>query len=279
MRLQKFAQISLIAGKSMLKVLLIISPLILCAIFALFVPFFSPYALGFGELVDSKLAPNVSHFFGTDLLGRDLFTQIAYALRVSLFVGFSSSLLAIIFAVIFVLIARCFFYSFFMRSLDAILAMPSLLIVLFFQSFLGGNLFVMSFVIALGHFAFIAKVLDSKLDSIMKSEFYLCAISLGSTKFRAFYNDLLPPCVNLLAILFVINIAHAISHEATISFFGLGVPLDSASLGGLLSEGARAILSGAWWLVIYPVIFLLALVLPLLGVASLLQDRFGVSID
>lgn len=277
MRLQKFAQISL-AGKSMLKVLLMLAPLILCALFALFVPFFSPYALGFGELADSKLAPNVSHFFGTDLLGRDLLTQIAYALRVSLFVGFSSSLLAIIFAVIFILIARCFFYSFFMRSLDAILAMPSLLIILFFQSFLGGNVLVMSFVIALGHFAFIAKVLDSKLDSIMKSEFYLCAISLGSTKFRAFYNDLLPACVNLIAILFVINIAHAISHEATISFFGLGVPLDSVSLGGLLNDGARAVLSGGW-LVIYPVIFLLALVLPLLGIASFLQDRFGVRVD
>ena len=277
MRWQKFAQ-NPSTKDAMLRISLTIIPFIACAVFALVVPYFSQYALDSSGLESAKIAPNFTHFFGTDLLGKDLFTQIAYGLRVSILVGFSASFMAIIFAIAFVLISRCFFYNFFMRSLDAILAMPNLLIVLFFQSFLGGGLLTMSFVIALGHFAFIAKVLDSAVDSAMKSEFYLCAISLGSTRFRAFYNDLLPPCINLLAVLFVINIAHSISHEATLSFFGLGVPLDCASLGVLLGDGARAIFSGAWWIVVYPVIFLLALMLPLLGVASALQNRFGVKI-
>ena len=261
------------------KKILMLSPLLFCLLFAIFVPLLSPYAAGFNELANAKMPPNLEHFFGTDLLGRDLFTQLAQGLRVSLFVGFVAAFMSVVLGVLFVLLARSFFYSFFIRSLDAILAAPSLLIVMFFQSFLSGNLLTMSFVIALGHFAFIAKLLDSELNSLMKSEFYLCALALGSTKFRAFYKDLLPACVNLLLVLFILNIAHAISHEATLSFFGLGVSLDEVSLGRLLDEGAKAVFIGAWWLVIFPVAFLLALILPLLALASNLQGNLGVRVD
>lgn len=263
----------------MLKILLILSPFAFCVLFALIVPFVSPYNATFVELANAKIPPNLAHLFGTDLLGRDLFTQMAYALRVSLFVGFISAFFTLVIAVVFVLVARCSFYSFFIRSLDALLAFPSLLLVMLFQSFLGGNLLTMSFVIALGHFAFIAKLLDSELNSLMKSEFYLCALALGSTKSRAFYKDLLPACVNLLFVLFILNVAHSIGNEATLSFFGLGVGLNDASLGKLLNEGAKMIFTGAWWLIIFPVAFLLSLILPLLAVASSLQDSLEVRID
>ena len=261
------------------KMLFILSPFLFCVLFALIVPFASPYSATLAELANAKIAPNFTHLFGTELLGRDLFTQIAYALRVSLFVGFVSAFFTLFLAVVFVLVARCSFYSFFIRSLDALLAFPALLLVMFFQSFLGGNLLTMSLIIALGHFAFIAKLLDSELNSLMKSEFYLCALALGSTKFRAFYKDLLPACVNLLLVLFILNVAHSIGNEATLSFFGLGVGLDEISLGKLLNEGAQAIFTGTWWLIVFPVAFLLLLILPLLAFAATLQDSLGVRVD
>ena len=263
----------------MCRKIFLFAPLLFCVLFAIFVPFISPYSVNFSELTSAKIAPNSTHFFGTTLLGRDLFTQIAYGLRVSLFVGFVSAFISIVLSVVFVFIARCFFYSFFIRSLDAILACPSLLLVMFFQSFLGGDLLTMSFILALGHFASIAKLLDSELNALMKSEFYLCALALGSSKIKAFYKDLLPACVNLFLVFFILNIAHAISHEATLSFFGLGVSLDEVSLGRLLDEGAKAVLIGAWWLIIFPVAFLLMLILPLLTIASNLQGNLGVKID
>ena len=70
------------------KKLLLFVPLLFCLLFAIFVPLLSPYAAGFNELANAKMPPNLEHFFGTDLLGRDLFTQLAQGLRVSLFVGF-----------------------------------------------------------------------------------------------------------------------------------------------------------------------------------------------
>lgn len=259
--------------------ILFLSPLIMCILIAIFVPIFSHFEPNFSDLDKSNLAPNFTHFFGTDLLGRDLFTQIAYALRISIFVGFASAFLSVIFAIFYVLLARFLFYNFLMRSLDAILALPSLILIMFFQAIFGGNLLTMCLIIALSHFAAMAKLLDSELNSLMKSDFYLCAISLGSTKFRAFIRDLLPACVNLFLVLFIFQIAHAISNEAVLSFFGFGVSLDDFSLGRLLNDGAKAVFIGAWWLILFPVLFLLFLILPLLNFANLMQDKLGVKID
>lgn len=263
----------------LLKKIILLSPLLLCIFIAIFVPFLSDSNPNFSDLNSAKLPPNLTHIFGTDILGRDLFIQIAYALRISLFVGFFCAFFTLFFAIFYVLLARMSFYSFFIRALDAILALPSLLLVMFFQGFLGGSVLTMSLIIALAHFASVAKLLDSELSRLMKSDFYLCALSLGSTKFRAFYKDLLPACVNLLLILFIFQIAHAIANEATLSFFGFGVGLSEFSLGKLLSEGSNALFIGAWWLIAFPVLFLLILILPLLSLASSLQSRFGVKID
>ena len=84
------------------KKLLMLSPLLFCLLFAIFVPLLSPYAAGFNELAKAKMPPNLEHFFGTDLLGRDLFTQLAQGLRVSLFVGFVAAFMSVVLGVLFV---------------------------------------------------------------------------------------------------------------------------------------------------------------------------------
>lgn len=263
----------------MYKRLFLLLPLLFCVIIAIFAPLLSDFEPNLSDLSRAKMPPNSVHIFGTDILGRDLFIQIAYSLRISLFVGFFCAFFTLFLAIFYVLLARSFLYSFFIRALDAILAFPSLLLIMFFQGFLSGDLFTMSLIIALGHFAAVAKLLDSELNRLTKSDFYLCAIALGSTKFRAFYKDLLPACVNLLVVLFIFQIAHSIANEATLSFFGFGVNLDEFSLGKLLSDGSKAVFIGAWWLVLFPVLFLLILILPLLALAASLQDSLGVKID
>ena len=96
----------------MLKKILLFAPLLFCVLFAVFVPLVSPYPATFSELTSAKIAPNSTHFFGTTLLGRDLFTQIAYGLRVSLFVGFVAAFMSVVLGVLFVLLARSFFIAF-----------------------------------------------------------------------------------------------------------------------------------------------------------------------
>lgn len=260
----------------MLKNAFILSPLILCALFALFVPLFSSHDANLTALANARLAPSSVHFFGTDFLGRDVFVRLASALRTSFLTGFLASFLSLVLAVLYVFLARLSFYGAFMRALDALLALPALLVVMFCQSFLGGSLSVMIVVIALTHWCVIAKSLDGEVTRLSKSDFYLCALGLGASKLKLLWREVLPASLNLLLVLFILNIAHAISNEATLSFFNLGVPVGEASLGVLLNEASRALFMGAWWLVLFPLLALLMMILPLLALANGLQDRLGV---
>ena len=256
----------------------VLSPFFICVLFGIFYPFISPYDIYISDLSSIKLAPSFSHFFGTDVFGRDLFTRIAYAFRTSLFVGFFASLCILAFAIFYAFLARFFLRNFLLGILDAFLAFPSLLFIMLFQSFFSNSVFVMIVVIALGHFALLAKLLDTQISNIMLSDSYKNAIVLGGTKFTLFVYEILPACFSLLSVFFVLNIAHAISAEAMLSFFGLGFDLNQSSLGILLNDASKALFIGAWWLVIFPVLSLLCLILPLLYFAYFLQDKFGVKL-
>lgn len=262
----------------MYKKIYLLSPFLLCLFLALFVPLFSPYDANLSDLNKASLAPSLSHLFGTDILGRDLLTRCAKALGVSLFVGFSTSFLALFLGLVFALLSRLFWHNFFLGLFDMLLALPSLLIAMFAQSVLGGGLYLTIIVLALGHFAFIAKLLYVELENLSKSDFYLCAIVLGSSRLKALFYQLMPAYINICFVLFILNTAHAISGEATLSFFGLGVALGEPSLGNLLSEGARALFIGAWWLILFPVLLLLCLIMPLLALGNSLQDKFSVNV-
>lgn len=250
-----------------------ISLIILSIFLAIFAPFLSTQDPTLVDLSKAKMAPNLVYFFGTDLLGRDIFSRILYALRISLFVGVMAAFFSVLFACVYVFLTRFFAYAFFARVLDMLLALPSLLVIMFFQSFLQGSLWSMIFIIALGHFAFVAKVLDTQLNKFQKMEFYQNAIVLGANKFKALFSELLPACWNLLFVLFDLNIAHAITSEATLSFFGLGVDLFTPSLGNILNEANKAVFLGCWWMILFPIAFILLLILPLLALGNDLQEE------
>ena len=262
----------------MLKNLLILSPFLLCALFTIFVPLINSENADLTALHSARLAPSLQHFFGTDFLGRDLFLRLANALRTSFLTGFLASFLSLVLAIFYVFLARLTFYNAFIRALDALLALPALLVVMFCQSFLGGSLSVMIAVIALTHWCVIAKSLDSEVTRFSKSDFYLCALGLGASKFKLLWREVLPASANLLLVLFILNVAHAISNEATLSFFNLGVGVGEACLGVLLNEASRALFIGDWWLILLPLLALLMMILPLLALANLLQDRLGVKL-
>ena len=137
-------------------------------------------------------------------------------------------------------------------------------------------MFKIIIIIDLGHFALLAKLLDTQISSIILSDFYKNAIVLGSSRLSLFIYEILPSVFHLLLVFFVINIAHGISAEAMLSFFGLGLDLSANSLGIVLNEASKSLFIGAWWLVFFPVLSTLALILPLLYFAYFLQDKFGV---
>lgn len=250
-----------------------LSKVALCSLFfvvalAVFVPIFSPFSGAGVDLSVSKLPPNSTFIFGTDFLGRDLLTRCCEGLRVSLFVGLLGGSLTLFLGVIFAVFASLFAREFWLGLFEILLSTPSLLIALFVQSLFGGGLILAIFVISLMHFAFVAKVVEAEFYALKKSDFYQHCVVCGYSKPRLLLTQLLPNAAPLLLTLFVLNFAHAITTEATLSFFGLGVGLGEASLGTLLSEGANAIFIGGWWLVVLPVVVFLLLLMPLLHFAN-----------
>ncbi|EAL0080200.1 ABC transporter permease [Campylobacter lari] len=243
---------------------------------ALFAPLLAPFDVLESHLNHLHQAPNLTYYLGTDFLGRDVFSRLLFALRISLFIGICSSFLSIFFALFYLFLARCFFYTFWMRILDLFLALPAFLLMMFFQSFVGVNIFLMIFLIALVHWPFIARIIESELKRLENLDFYKASIVLGRTKFRVFFKDLLPALKSLIFVLFIFNIIHAIATEATLSFFGLGLGFNIPTLGTLLNESSKAIFIGAWWMILFPLLALMFLFLPLLWLGNYLQKIGGV---
>ncbi|TKX31913.1 ABC transporter permease [Campylobacter aviculae] len=258
----------------MLKIILYLIPLVCLSICALFAPILAPFDVLTTHLQDLYHAPNLIYILGTDFLGRDLFSRLLFALRNSLFIGICSSFLSICFAIFYLLWARLFFYGFWMRILELFLAFPAFLLMMFFQSLIHINIFLIIFLIALMHWCFIAKVIESELKRLETLEFYKASIVLGRTSLKIFFKDLLPALKSLFFILFIFNIIHAIATEATLSFFGFGI--EFPTLGILLSEFSKAAFVGAWWVILFPLLTLVSLFLPLLWLGNFLQDRWGI---
>lgn len=263
-------------SKSLIKISLLLTPLFLLIILTIFASYLAPYEPNFGDLSKLYQAPNSKHILGTDGLGRDLLSRLLYALRSSIFIGLMASFLTLFFALIYIFLARLFFYDFFLRLLDMFLALPFLLLMMFLQSFISGGFVSMIFIIALTHWPFVAKLFSTELQRLSHLEFYQAALVLGSSKMRAFFSELLPPCLWLFMVLFILNIIHAIGTEATLSFFGLGLAFEIPSLGTMLNDASKAVFLGAWWLIVFPLLVLLLLILPLLILSSHLQKYFGI---
>ncbi|HEC1281078.1 TPA: ABC transporter permease, partial [Campylobacter coli] len=125
----------------MFKIILFLTPLMFLILSALFAPLLAPFDVLESHLNHLHQAPNLTYYLGTDFLGRDVFSRLLFALRISLFIGICSSFLSIFFALFYLFLARCFFYTFWMRILDLFLALPAFLLMMFFQSFVGVNIF------------------------------------------------------------------------------------------------------------------------------------------
>ena len=233
------------------------------------------FAYDLNNLDEIYQAPSLFHIFGTDYLGRDVFLRILIAIKNSLLAGVICSFLTIFFGIFYVFLARFSFYNFFINLLNMFLALPSFIFIMLFQSFFQGGILEMIFIIALGHWAYVAKIIDTKINYFEKMDFYECALVLGCSKIRAFFKEFIRACFGIFSVLFVINIIHFIYSESLLSFFGIGFSVNTPSLGNLLNEANQAFIYGAWWAVFFPIMAIFLIVLFLFYISSILQNYFG----
>ncbi len=267
-----------IAGLAMLAVVVVI---------ALFAPWLSPqnpYDLGKLDLLDARLPPGsaagpggavTSYALGTDGQGRDMLSAIFYGLRVSLMVGAASGAIALTIGALLGVLAAYIggrFEQVLMRIVDIQLGFPAILVALILIAVLGKGVDKVIIALVTVQWAYYARTARSAALVERGKEYIEAARALGLSHARIVLRHLLPNAMPPLIVVGTVQVAHAIALEATLSFLGLGLPTTEPSLGLLIANGYEYLLSGKYWISVYPGIALLVTILSINLVGDQLRD-------
>ena len=229
------------------------------------------------DLKNCNISPNKESFFGTDTMGRDVFSMILYGGRISLFIGLISTVLSTTIAVIygsFSGIAPEWIDELMMRFTEILLSIPSILLIIFLQALAGKNSVVaITIVIGLTSWMNIAKMVRIEVRQLRESEYLIAAKCMGGSFWHILWKHLAPNFVSSIMFMVVMNVRSAIVAESTLSFLGIGLPLDVISWGSMLSLAEKALMSRAWWIVLIPGIFLVVVLMCITSLGHWLQVR------
>jgi len=259
--------------------------LALVVLIALTAPYISPqnpYDLAQLDVMDSKLAPGEPstltgkpYWLGTDDQGRDMLSGIFYGLRISLAVGVASTIFALAIGLVLGLAAAYFggwTDAIIMRIADIQLSFPAILIALILLAVLGQGIDKIIAALVTVQWAYYARTVRSSALVERQKEYVEAAKVLALSQPRIVLRHLLPNCLPPLIVVATVQVAHAISLEATLSFLGLGLPITEPSLGLLISNGFQYLLSGKYWISFYPGVALLLTIVAINLVADQLRD-------
>ncbi len=230
----------------------------------LLLPFFTRDA-AYMDLMNDRQPPSAQFPFGTDTMGRDIFAMVWAGGRVSLLIGFMATFISTAIAVIYgtlSALAPQWLDTLLMRLTEIFLSIPSLLIIILIQAILGkANVFSISIVIGITGWYSIAKVVRTEVRQLRGSEYVIAARCMGAGFFRILWRHLTPNFLSSIMFMVVMNIRSAIVAESTLSFIGIGLPLEVISWGSMLSLSENALTSGAWWIILIPGLFLVVTLL------------------
>lgn len=242
----------------------------------------NPYDLAVLDIMDGRQPPGavsgdgaITFWLGTDDQGRDMLSGIMYGLRISLFVGAGSALIAGVIGSALGLVAA---YAggrtetVIMRLVDLQLSFPSILVALMILAFIGKGIGNVMLALVLVEWAYYARTARGSALAERKREYIEAAECLALSKPRIVFRHLLPNCMPPLIVVGTFQMARAIALEATLSFLGLGVPVTEPSLGLLIANGYQYMLSGKYWISFYPGVALLITIVAINLVGDQLRD-------
>lgn len=228
------------------------------------------------DLAHAALPPGRDFLFGTDPLGRDLFSMIWYGGRVSLLIGFLSTAVSTAVAVVFGAlsgVAPRWLDGLLMRFTEIVLSVPSLLLTVLLQAALGEpGVVSISLVIGLTGWPAIAKVVRTEVRRLRTSEYVVAARCMGGGFLHLLRRHLAPNFFPAILFMVVMNIRSAIAAESTLSFMGIGLPLEVLSWGSMLSLAERALSTGAWWVILLPGAFLVTTLVCVADIGNALRE-------
>ena len=231
------------------------------------------------DLEHYSAPPSREFPFGTDSLGRDIFSMIWYGGRVSLLIGLLSAAISAGLAILFGALsgmAPAWLDALLMRCTEILLSVPNLLLVLFLQSILGeANVLSLSLVLGVTGWMSMAKVVRTEVRQLRSADFVTASKCMGGGFFHVLGAHLTPNFLPSILFMAVMNIRSAIVAESTLSFMGIGLPLEIISWGSMLSLAERAMMSGAWWIIVIPGAFLVVTLLCVTELANALRKSLS----
>ncbi len=238
----------------------ILAVIILMAVFA---PLIAPYGEAEQDLANRLQGPSLAHLFGTDELGRDLFSRILYGGRVSLSIGIIPTIISLFIGIVLGMLSGYYggaLDAVIMRLADIMLSIPSLLMAMVVMYTLGSSIASLYIALVVIDWASVARVVRSHTLSLKESEYVEAAHSIGVGDFTIMWRHILPNCIPSLIVLFTLNIPDAILAESSLSFLGIGVQPPAASWGLIVNQ-ARQFLFTQPWLCIVPCVAIMIVVL------------------
>jgi peptide/nickel transport system permease protein len=251
------------------------------AVFAPWISAQNPYDLAQISILDGRLPPGsqgmggMAHWLGTDDQGRDMLSAIFYGLRISLGVGVVSGFMALVLGTIVGIIAAYFggkLDTLLMRVVDLLLGFPIILIALVLLAILGRGIDKVIVALVVRQWAYFARIVRGAALVEREKEYIEAARCLALSRPRIVFRHLLPNCLPPLIVVGTVNVANAIQLEATLSFLGVGLPITEPSLGLLIANGYEYILSGQYWMSVFPGVALFIAVASINLVADQLRD-------
>ena len=229
------------------------------------------------DLLNYNKAPDRELLFGTDTMGRDIFSMIWYGGRISLTIGGLSTVISTLIAVIvgaFSGMAPAWLDEAIMRFTEIFLSVPSLLLIILLQAIMGkATVLSLSFVIGVTSWTSIAKVVRTEVRQIRNSEFVIASRCMGGGFFHILWKHLAPNSFSAIMFMVIMNVRTAMMSEATLSFMGIGLPVEIITWGSMLSLAEKALMTGSWWIILIPGLFLVVTVLCLTNIGNACRQQ------
>lgn len=243
---------------------------------AIIAPFLSSYTYYDTHLSLKNLPPSTQFWFGTDELGRDIFTRIWWGARISLFVGLIASMIDLIIGVFYGALAALFggkIEEAMMRLADILYSIPYLLVVILLMVIIGPGILTIIIALTMTGWIGMARMVRSQILQLKQMDFVTAAIAMGASRKRILLKHLIPNSMGPIIITVTLTIPSAIFAEAFLSFLGLGVQAPIASWGTMANDGLSALRYYPWRL-FFPAAFISLTMLCFNMVGDGLRDAF-----
>ena len=264
--------------------LVVVVFLILLALFASLVSPQNPYDLANLSLMDSRRPPGFvgtggyTHILGTDPQGRDLLSAILYGLRISIQIGLAAGLVSLTIGTTLGILAAYLggrVEALIMRLVDLQLSFPAILLALVIVALLGQGKAQLIGALVAAQYAYFARTAYGAAKAERGKDYIEAALATPLSARLVVWRHMLPNCTPPLIVVATVQIANSISLEATLSFLGLGLPVTEPSLGMLISNGFPYMMSGSYWISVYPGVALIILIFAINIVGDQVRDHFN----